>query len=356
MRKPLNVLLTILLIAGVGFAAYRSVRGQLDARSVVTVRGMIGSEKDAFFRDPEVIRALAAHRLRVDLLKAGSRELMTRDLGGLDFAFPAGVPAANALRARVNARTTYDVFYTPIVVASWVPIVNILEANGVARRTGDTTTLNLRALLPLMERGTRWTDLKGSGAYPASRSVLITTTDVRTSNSAAMYLALISHLLNGEQVAQPTDITRLMPRVAPLFLRQGYQESSSAGPFEDYLALGAGKTPLVNVYESQYLEAARAGHLPRGAALLYPTPTVFTKHVLVPITPAGAQLGEVLSTDPALQGLAARYGFRTRDTALFQQAVKGAGVHVPDTLVDVVDLPTQDVMERMIAAIERQTP
>lgn len=356
MKRPLNLLLTVLLLAGLGFGIYISVRGQIQTRSVVTVRGVIGSEKEDFFRDPEVVAALLRRQLRVEYLKAGSREIAGRDLNGLDFAFPAGVPAAEALRKRVKSQQVYDVFYTPLVVASFQPILKLLEQNGLAKATGSYGSLDMAALLKVMEAGTRWNALKGADAYPSSRSLLVTTTDVRTSNSAAMYLALVSNLLNGGQVAQTSDLAALMPRVAPLFLRQGYQESSSAGPFEDYQALGAGKTPLVNVYESQYLAAAREKTLPAGAVLLYPRPGIFTKHVLIPLTPAGARLGEALTLDPELQRLAARAGYRTRDASLFQAEVKASGVDVPDTILDTADLPSQEVMEAMISNIQAQYP
>lgn len=356
MKRPLNILLTVLLLLGLGFGIYVSVRGQLTARSVVTVRGVIGSEKEDFFRDPEVVAALLKRQFRVEYQKAGSREIAGRDLSGLDFAFPAGVPAADALKKRVKPQQTYDVFYTPVVVASFQPILKMLEQNSLAKAQGSYGTLNMPALLKVMAAGTRWNALKGSAAYPSSRSVLVSTTDVRKSNSAAMYLALVSNVLNGGQVAQASSLDALMPQVAPLFLRQGYQESSSAGPFEDYQALGAGKTPLVNIYESQFLAAAREKTLPQGAVLLYPQPGIFTKHVLIPLTPAGARLGEVLTNDPELQRLAARSGYRTRDAALFLTQVKAAGVNVPASLLDTADLPSQEVMEAMIGNIEAQYP
>ncbi|WP_424951812.1 hypothetical protein [Deinococcus sp.] len=356
MKRPLNILLTVLLLAGLGVGIFFSVRGQIQSRSVVTVKGVIGSEKEDFFRNPEVVAALLKRQLRVEYLKAGSREIAGRDLSGLDFAFPAGVPAAEALKKRVKPQQTYDVFYTPVVIASFGPILKLLEQNGLAKAEGNYGTLPMPALLKVMEAGTRWNALKGSSLYPSSRSLLVTTTDVRTSNSAAMYLALVSGVLNGGQVAQAGDLDTLMPKVSPLFLRQGYQESSSAGPFEDYQALGAGKTPLVNIYESQYLAAAREKTLPQGAVLLYPQPGIITKHVLIPLTPAGTRLGEVLTGDPELQRLAARAGYRTRDASLFQAAVKSSGVSVPASLLDTADLPSQEVMEAMISNIQAQYP
>ncbi len=49
MKRLLGPLLTLLLFVGVGVALYVSVTGQLSARRVETVRGLIGSEKEGFF-------------------------------------------------------------------------------------------------------------------------------------------------------------------------------------------------------------------------------------------------------------------------------------------------------------------
>lgn len=358
MRRLLGPLLTALLVAGVGYAIYRSVGSQLAARRVVNVRGVIGSEKEAFFSDPRVQAALKKKGFAVQVDKAGSRQIATAfDLNGYDFAFPSGVPAAEKLRRAAKAKTTYDVFYTPMAVASWMPILKILAANGLATERAGYGELDLPALLDVMEAGKRWRDLKASGAYAVPKSVLLSSTDVRTSNSAAMYLALASYVENGEAVVQDgAQADRVLPKVAGLFLRQGYQDASSAGPFEDYLTIGMGKTPLVMVYESQFVENAGKKQLRPGMVLLYPKPTVFTKHVLVPLSDAGARLGEALSTDPELQKLAAENGFRTRDPAAFAQVAGAAGLQLPGDLVDVVDPPNYEVIERLISGIERQYP
>ena len=58
MRRILGPVVTVLLLAGLGFAIYRSVGEQLMARKVVTLRGLIGSEKEEFFKDPEVLDTL----------------------------------------------------------------------------------------------------------------------------------------------------------------------------------------------------------------------------------------------------------------------------------------------------------
>jgi hypothetical protein len=137
-------------------------------------------------------------------------------------------------------------------------------------------------------------------------------------------------------------------------LRQGFQEQSSAGPFEDYLALGMGKAPLLVAYESQLVQfwLRHPERKQSDMVLLYPKPTVFSKHVLVPYTPAGARLGEALEQDPQLRELAHEHGFRTGGDTKGPEVWAQRGLKVPAQLVDVIDPPSHEWLERMIQGIE----
>lgn len=323
----------------------------------VSVRGLIGSEKDSFFADSSVQQALAARGITVTVEKSGSRAIAHRyDPSKYDFGFPSGAPAAAQLSAQAKAVNVYTPFYTPIVFASWRPIAEILVANGVARKDGEFYyVVDMPRLMALVQKGTRWNELKASGAFPTSKSLLINSTDVRTSNSAAMYLALASYIANGEQVVQSAeDVDRVLAVVAPLFLRQGFQEASSAGPFEDYLALGMGKSPLLVAYESQMVEfwLKHPAKVKSEMVILYPRPTVYSKHVFVPYTPAGERLGAALETDPTLRTLMHQYGYRTGGDTKGPETWAAAGVRVPEVLVDVIDPPSYEWLERMIKEVE----
>jgi hypothetical protein len=304
-----------------------------------------------------VQQALAAQGITVQPEKAGSRSIVERyDAARQDFGFPSGAPAAQMLAAKAKPARVFDPFYTPIVFASWRPIAEILVANGMASRQGDFYyVVDLPGLMALIDKGARWRELKRSEAFATSKAVLIGSTDVRTSNSAAMYLALASYLANKQQVVQSQeDLDRVLPLVAPLFLRQGFQEQSSAGPFEDYLALGMGKAPLLVVYESQMIEfwLKHPDKLKGDMVILYPRPTVYSKHVLVPYNAAGARLGAALQNDPALRELAHEYGFRTGGETKGPEVWAKQGIKVPEVLVDVVDPPSHEWLERMIQGIE----
>ena len=367
-RRLIAPVLAVVLLAAVAAGVWYSnsrVRDEAVATEAakierdkqVSLRGLIGSEKETFFADARVQKALALQGITVNVEKAGSRVIASRyDATKFDFGFPSGAPAAQQLRSLSKASNVYTPFYTPIVFASWRPIAEILVANGIAAKQGDFYYIvDLPGLMATVEKGTRWKELKSSSAFATSKSVLVNSTDVRTSNSAAMFLALASYIANNQQIVQSQeDVDRVMPIVAPLFLRQGFQEQSSAGPFEDYLALGMGKAPLLVAYESQMVEfwLKNPERLKADMVLLYPRPTVYSKHVLVPYTPAGARLGAALESDPVLRELAHEYGYRTGGDTKGPETWAKRGVKVPEVLVDVIDPPSYEWLERMITGIE----
>ena len=143
-----------------------------------------------------------------------------------------------------------------MAIASWQLLIPVMENEGIVKKTDGTYyIIDMKRLLGLSEKGVRWRDLKGNTAFATSKSILISSTDVRKSNSAAMYLALASYVANDSNVVDDqAQSSKVLPFVTSLFLRQGLQESSSAGPFEDYTTMGVGKAPLVMIYESQFLE------------------------------------------------------------------------------------------------------
>jgi hypothetical protein len=334
---------------------------QLDAAQTIVAHGLIGSEKDAFFADTKVRAALAHQHLTVTVEKAGSRAIArSYNPQHDDFGFPSGAPAAAELQSLAHAPETFTPFYTPIVIASWRPIAQILETNHiVAERDHNYYITDMPALLKLMQQHARWKDLPGSDAFSTNKAVLVNSTDVRTSNSAAMYLSLASYIVNGQAVVQSqAEADAVLPQVTELFMRQGFQEGSSAAPFEDYLALGMGKTPMLIAYESQLVAfwLAHPERLHSDMVMMYPVPTVFSKHVLIPYNDKGRRLGEALERDPELQELAHQYGFRTGGNTKGPEVWEQHGIHTPPTVVDVIDPPTHEWLEKMINGIEQKFP
>lgn len=361
MKRSLGLALAVVLAVGVITAIVISVRGKVDGsanQKLTVVHGVIGSEKQPFFNDPDVIKVFKDHGIDVKVDTAGSRQIATTiDLTNYDFAFPAGVPAADKIKKDRKITTSYVPFYTPMAIASFKPIADLLVNAGIAKDQGGYYTFDMQAYMKLVAQNARWNSLPNNTTYPASTSILVTSTDVRTSNSAAMYLAIASYVANGNNIVQdPTQGATVLPQVEPLFLRQGYTSNSSEGPFLDYLTIGVGKTPLVMIYEAQFVAKAAAndGSITKDMVLMYPSPTVYSKHTLVPLTDLGDKVGQLLTTDPDLQRLAIKYGFRTNDPAAFNKFVTAHKVVLPQTLYNVIEPPTYDTLESMISAIEKQ--
>lgn len=355
MLRKLGPLLAIILLGLVAVGIWFSAGEQMTQARQVTVTGFTGSEKLPFFQDPQVQQAFAKHGLRVDAMKAGSRQIATLpELNEVDFAFPAGVPAASKIKQRMPKAKMQSPFFTPMAVASWEPIARALAGAGLAQQHAGYYTLDMQRYLEHVQRETRWKDLPGNTTYRASKQMLIRTTDVRKSNSAAMYLAVTSNVLNHNEVpATIADARGLFPPLAEVFLRQGFVESSSQTPFDDYLVMGMGHTPMLWGYEAQYIGAADPQHggLPRNSILIYPSPGILSKHVLVSFTDAGHKLSELLHSDPEIKRLAIKHGFRNNLRADFEQHVSTLGVATAPDMIDVVEAPSYEVTEWMIEGI-----
>lgn len=354
-RKLLAPVLAILLLAGVAAAIWISFSEQQQQRARISLTGYTGSENIAFFKDRRTQERLAELGFDVNIRKAGSREIASLDLQGIDFVMPSGVPAAEKIRSLHKTPAPAQPFYSVMAIAAWRPIADILVTNGFAeQRDGVYWIVHLDRLLDAIENKTKWTDLTDHDGYPANKRILINSTDLRHSNSAAMYAALAAYIWHGDVLQSGGQAQALASRIAALFLGQGYTEHSSSGPFDDYLVMGIGKAPLVMVYESQFLAEAAAGDASRLRAdmvLMYPDPTLFTERQFIPLNESAKGLGELLTQDPQLQAIAVQHGFRTRDPAAFEALVKTHRLPVPKVFVNVINAPTFEVMEALIDAV-----
>src|SRR5271165_1344583 len=140
--RLLGPLLLLVLVVGVVIAVYFSFQNasrERIARAVVTVKGLTGSEKINLLRDPRVLAELRKNGIDLQVESSGSREMAARpDLKSYDFAFPAGVPGATKVQEVTGVHDRVDAFYTPMVVASWKPIAEVLTGNGIVRPANGT--------------------------------------------------------------------------------------------------------------------------------------------------------------------------------------------------------------------------
>lgn len=374
-RRALAIGLAAVLVVGIVIAVIVGKGGgdggkkdTGDSSDLTVVTGVIGSEKKPFFDDPAVKREFAKHGLDVEVTTAGSRQIGApvdqggTDLKGVDFAFPSSAPATVKVQQKTGTKTTYAPFYSPMAIASFQPVVDLLKTQGIATQdAAGAWHFDVAKYLDAVGKGLRWDKIPGNTTYPNPKQVLVSSTDIRSSNSAAMYLSIASYVANGNNVvSNQQQQDKVIGPMSGLFLAQGFSASSSEDPFEDYLSQGIGSKPIVMIYEAQFLGQQVTDHDEHTTAitpdmvLMYPTPDVLSKHTVVPLTSAGDQVGKLLTTDPELEQLAARFGFRTTDPSVFTSTLKAHGVAAPPVPVDVIDPPSYESLESMITAISNQ--
>ncbi|KAF0846929.1 three-helix bundle dimerization domain-containing protein [Nocardia caishijiensis] len=322
--------------------------------ALTLVRGVVGSEKMSFFADERVVKVLADNGIRVEAQPAGSRQIATDvNLDNFDFAFPSSRPAAERIQRLRNVTAKYTPFSSPIAIATYRPIADLLTAAGVIK-PGPVATFDMQRYLELTAQGVQWDDLPGNTTYPVAKNILVSTTDPRSSNSAAMYLSIASYVANDHTIVRGgTAEQHVLPTLSKLFLAQGYTDNSSEGPFTQYLTNGMGPTPMVCIYEAQFVEAAGQGRITQDMVLTYPTPTVLSSHTLVPLTDTGDRIGKLLTENAELRRLAAEHGFRTGDNAQFTAVAAERAVPVPAELIDVVDVPAYETLENLLDGVAK---
>lgn len=330
--RMIALLVSVVLVAVVAWAVVRRAVGGDGAEAatgdpgciteMTRVSGVIGSEKTPYLRDPRVTARLACLGLTLVADAKGSRDMvstLSNDGHPYDFAFPSSTPTAEKIKQLRRVNDTYKPFSSVMAIATWEPTVTVLRDAGVVTTADDRPVVDMAALIDLARTGTRWNQLKGNESSPNNKVVLLRTTDPKDSSSAIMFLSIASAVLNDDRpVSSADDVARVMPDLCRLVSYQGAKEETSQDLFEQYLGDGPVRSPLALVYEQQFLDRTSAITVPQGQqhTMLFPNPTVYSRHTVVPFTDAGDRLGRALEDDPELQNLAAEYGFRLDGRAL----------------------------------------
>ncbi|MCX4780676.1 substrate-binding domain-containing protein [Streptomyces sp. NBC_01264] len=355
MRRILGIALAILLVGGV--IAVIAIGGKKpEGTATKTVHGVIGSEKSEFFRDPDVVKALADKGFTVKTETSGSWAMNQLALRDFDFAFPSSNEPAAEIEEKAGVKGAQNAkpFFSPLVVIARGNAAKVLSAHGLAKMSGKNSgTLLLDPFLKAAAEDKTWQQLQGgTSEYPElAGTVFIKTTDPTTSNSGALFLATTSNVANGlTVVSDDVGINRTAPLMKKLISVQGSMEQSTDGPFRAFIS-GSGE-PLILAYESQVASLLQQKQDPGDMVVLYPDTTVNSPHTFVPISEKAAELGTLLATDPKLRSLVVRHGFRpTEGVAEFNTATAPHTAYLNSGLTGLrqVGAPTVKVLMALAA-------
>ncbi|MGI5499973.1 hypothetical protein [Lentzea sp. CA-135723] len=344
-----------MLIATVGFVVldrYQTGQQAGCAKELTDVRGVIGSEKEAYFADQRVRDRFACAGLRITIDTTGSLEMVQALKNNrYGFAFPGSSATAQKIMTERQLTDSYTPFSSPMAVATFKPIVEVLRRAGAIVPSGGRDAVDVAKLIDLAQQSTAWDQLPGNTEYAQRKTVLLRTTDPQDSNSGLMFLSIVSHVANGGSVVTtPEQIGKLMPALCRLVFDQGEQVDTSQVLFNTYLTGGAGQVPLGLIYEAQFVAEAPGlkPQLSDDMVMLFPKPTVYSRHTVIPIDDTGRRVVQALRDDPELARLAAEHGFRPE-----RPIDNPVSRRTPP--VDVVDSPSYEVFESMLAAVAPST-
>ncbi|MBM7069725.1 hypothetical protein [Actibacterium sp. 188UL27-1] len=362
MQKSVLGIVILGAVAGVTAAVSLLDLGGLtrsvDRRDPITVSIYYGGEKSALLRNEKVQEILERrYKITLDATKAGSVEMATSlPVAGRDCLWPSNMVAVEL--ARENGRTilgSETIFNSPIVFYAWADVADAMISKGVVtKRNDDFLTADVAKIGELIATEARWKEDLGLNIYGPFK---VFSTHPAKSNSGNIWSGLLATVLNKGRTPTEDDLDMLVPQVNAYFAAMGHMEASSGDIFQNFLKQGMGARPIIVGYENQMVEflaqnARFAEDISTRVRVIYPEPTIFASHPLISLTSKCKRLSEAL-IDLDLQAAAwADHGFRTGLIGVENDPNDIAETSLPETVNLVVPMPSANVMEAIIEAVE----
>ncbi len=358
MKKKIAGLILLVIIMGLigSIYVFTGNKKKSDAPELISVSGYIGGEKTELLEDKKVQDILQnRYHLKTDYSKAGSLDMMTADLNGKDYLFPSSSIAEEYYADLYgNPLQSEIILNTPIVLYTHKSVLDAFDSQGMISRNGNAYSIDMARLVEMIQNDTKWSDIGLTELYG---NVSVDTTDPAKSNSGNMFAALLANVLNGGQTLTADDAVKIAPELQTIFGKLGYMETSSSDLFSQFLRMGVGAKPVIAGYESQMIEYAAIHpdeyeRIKDDIVMLYPTPTVWSSHVLIALDEKGQDLLNAL-LDEDIQEIAwERHGFRTGNYGTLSDPESLAAEGVAASVSQVTPVPSYDAMKILIEALQ----
>lgn len=351
-KKIVGLILLVVLMAVIGGIYF--VTG--NAPRIVNVDGYVGGEKIELLEDEEVQSVFEEkYGLNVDYSRAGSLDMMTADLSGRDYLFPSSSIALEYYEDLHGSPVQSEiVLNTPIVLYTHQIVLDAFESQGLITTDGDIHYIDMAGLLELIQNGAQWSDI---GLPELYGRVSVDTTDPSKSNSGNMFAALVANVLNEGQTVTEADLAAILPELQDIFGKLGYMETSSSDLFSQFLRMGVGAEPIIAGYESQLIEYAALypdeyDRIRDDVVMLYPTPTVWSAHVMIALDENGQILLNAMQDEDIQEIAWKKHGFRTGNYGDIADSGAIPAEGVAASITQVAQVPSYDVMKVIIEQLE----
>ncbi len=252
--------------------------------TVVTVAGNLPMLDDAGMK-----AAIEEEGLDVRQTPFGTRKPQDIDLTRYDLVVSGSEVQSKLVAAQLPGAAKRSWFSSPMVVVTREPLTALLQQAAVARPLpGGAWEFDVAAYLDQVKAGRRWVDIRDAAAvYPSPVAMLVSTTDPQLSNSAAMFVAIVSYLANDNDVVKDDeDVREVIEQVRLCFEPQGDMPTRTPDLMDKFLS---GDLPMALVYENDFLAAKHPG-----VVAMYPTVNVASDNILISRTEAGKKLARLL--------------------------------------------------------------
>jgi hypothetical protein len=350
MKKRILGLVILVLVIVSAFTYQKFLRPNFQK---IAIDGYLGGEKSGLFDDERFTGAmLKNYALSIHYKKAGSIDMISAPLEGIDYLFPSNYTALELYKQKYGSayKRAEVVFNSPIVLYTRKTVSEAFKQQGWVHTEADTEYINLLTLINAVLADTKWSSIGLDELYG---NLYVLSTDPLKSNSGNMFAGLVANMLNNGEVATTESFAANEQELKRFFDKLGYLESSSADLFNSFLKTGIGAKPVIVGYESQILEfsvehPAEWEYIKDDIVVLYPEPTVWSAHPFFALTDNGNRVIDAL-LEEEIQTLAwETHGFRT-GIASGQQRGKSFDIKgVPGQVKKVIPLPNPDTMVKIM--------
>lgn len=330
-KKTALTFAIIICVVAVGvFVALNQQAPQAPEDNLLTLVGATGGGKENFLADQELAHILqeeygirVVHNTVSNSWLTNETKLVEDTTRRYDFMFCSDqryyeqyLSASNKV---YQSRESFIALNTPIVFYSWQPVVEVLMAQGIVTKTGDTYYVSdPLQLLSLVEQQVTWQSLCQDTANPVSKNsnpVSIISVDPVRSSPGVTFYGWIARVLDPQN--RTGDITaETLQKLRELYKFSGFLGFAPVDLFDQYLRIGMGSYPLIVDYEKSLIDwaisnPARYATVKDRIVTLYPEPTIWNSHCVISFSEAGDLFVKALQTNQRIQQIAfERYGFR----------------------------------------------
>ena len=350
-KKLIGLVLLIVIMIVIGVIYFISGR----APKIVSVDGYVGGEKIELLEDAEV-QAIFKEKygVQADYSRAGSLDMMTADMEGMDYLFPSSSIAEEYYEdLHGSPQQSEIVLNTPIVLYTHRSVLDAFDSHGLITQSGSSYYVDMPKLVELIQNDTAWADI---GLPELYGTISVDTTDPSSSNSEYVLRAA------RQRAERRPDADRRKSATDPAAARRHFRETGLHGdliirPVQSVPPHGRGGQADHRGYESQLIEYAalypdQYESMKDDIVMLYPAPTVWSTHVFIALDDNGQLLLNAL-LDEDVQKLAwEKHGFRTGNYTTVSESEDLTAVGVADDITQVTQVPSYDVMKVIIEQLQ----